>query len=112
MILYPTGKADIGLVAEYINAHILEMVDYDTIWDLTTCDVSGVSYADWKWLLENTRKSGQLGSHRRSAVISGSMLQFGISRMLEQICELQGYPVPVRAFHSRDAAMKWLNSPA
>lgn len=108
MRLHLSGPAEVSIIARYVAEHMEEMLPYETLWDIRQSDLGSLAYADWKWLLARTRPTAEIARGRRLAILCGSTLQFGLSRMLEELAGMTNFPVAIRAFRIPEQAETWL----
>ena len=95
-------------MALYTMEHIDEIGSRPVIWDLRDCEMGSYTYAASK---RNFGMMSAIADRRRgarTALVCAGGVQFGISRMIEVLGKICGYPVEIRAFRCMETAETWV----
>lgn len=79
------------------------------LWDLTRADMSGITSMQFREVAFTVRR--YLPEDRvcgRTAFVSVSEIDFGLSRMYTIYAEDEGVPAQYEVFHNKEDALKWL----
>jgi hypothetical protein len=100
------GKEDLpNILAEYFaNEPTL-----DTIYDSTEGDWSNNSTEYYMGMVRSGKVYARKGA--RTAMVFSNPVDFGIGRMIESHCELEGYENDLACFHTLEEAKYWLSLP-
>jgi hypothetical protein len=78
------------------------------LWDLTGCDLSGITISGLRSFVALAARLGQVRPEGRTAIVVESDLQFGLARMSEAFGDLVSLPFALRVFKDRGEALAWL----
>lgn len=81
----------------------------DTIYDSTEGDWSHNPTAYYMGMIQTGKAYTRKGA--RTAMVFASPVDFGIGRMIESSCELEGYENELACFHTLEEAKYWLSLP-
>jgi hypothetical protein len=82
------------------------------LWDMSGCVVTGVTIGGMRTFIEQAALKGRTRENGKTAVITGSELQFGLARMAETFAEFANIPFEFRVFRDRAGALAWLKEEA
>ena len=101
-----TGEEVIQTNKEVISDKRFQSLKYK-IADRSECDEYLVNGASVKIVAEQEREASQVNPDLVVALIAGSELQFGMSRMYQSLMAGMGFECDI--FEDQEAAMKWIN---
>jgi len=78
------------------------------LWDLTQADLSEIHAEDLRNDAAHTRSLADARKGGKTAIVSGTSLEYGLSRMLSTFYEFEEMPFDVQVFENMDDALKWL----
>lgn len=79
------------------------------LWDLTNADLSSLDNIDIRKLAELPVEIVPNRKGRKTALVAGTDLEFGLSRMYATHSEYQGPLAEIRVFRSIEEAKKWID---
>lgn len=79
----------------------------DTIYDSTEGDWSNNTAEYYRGMVRSGKIYARTGA--RTAMVFSNTVDFGIGRMIESHCELEGYKNELACFHSLKDAKDWLS---
>ena len=101
-----TGEEVIQANKETINDERFPSLKYK-IADRSECDEYLVDGASVKIIAEQEREASQINPDLKVALIAGSEVQFGMSRMYQSLMAGMGFECDI--FEDHEAAIEWIN---
>lgn len=102
------GVLSVSEIIATVKAFYPSNVKRHVLWDLTKADMSGITSTQFKELAFTVRQNLPEARRGRTAFVSVSEIDFGLSRMYTIYAEDEGVPAQYEVFHNREDALKWL----
>lgn len=84
-------------------------VKHHILWDLTCADLSAITSDDFKIILENARINRPYFTGGKTAYVSTTDSNYGMTRMFSILAEISGIPYSYKAFLTPEEAFTWLH---
>lgn len=101
-----------AIQAQAVVAEIAEFLAHEptrlVIWDIMQADLRHVTARDWRMIVDRIGPASAVRVNGRTAIISDSDVNFGMSRMLQSLAEGAKFPVSISVFRTAEAAHRWL----
>jgi len=85
-----------------------ESVTSLVLWDLTQADLLEINTDHLRDDATLTKRLSDRRKGGKTAIVTGTALEYGLSRMLEAFYDIESVLFEVRVFHTIDNAMEWL----
>ncbi len=96
---------------EFLNVYwrFLDAPSPDSLWDLSSARINGISSPDLQELARDFRRAA-LGRRRpgRTAAVCGQLVDYGLARMFATLASDEEHGVELGVFHGLDEAKAWL----
>jgi hypothetical protein len=79
------------------------------IWDFRAIEGNRISSEELEKIISFIKQRADRRKKGKTALVSGSDLDFGLSRISEFYAEIENLPWQIRAFRSMDDALKWID---
>ena len=99
-----TAKQVISEIDKFYQADITGKV----LWDLSESDVGSLTDTEIESVALTPRKSVDMRSGGKTAIVAPKELTFGLARMYELQINTLALPFETRTFHSTEDAFQWL----
>ena len=96
-------------IKSFYEAHELTLKG---LWDARSAKLTDLKSSDMESIavfIGQFRNRFEERKGGRSAVVASSDLQYGLSRVLEILYEIEGSPIQLKIFRVMDEAMEWLD---
>ena len=103
-----TGKITGSEVQDVIREFYEGNTTPNVLWDLTQCDVSGITSSDVQRIASFQRKQADSRLGGKTAIAASEEVAFGLARMYELLTELRELPFATRTFRTPEEAKEWL----
>lgn len=103
-----TGTMTADDFKEWTAAYYAGTVTSLALWDLTQADLSDIHTKDLLNDAAHTKSVADVRKGGKTAIVSGSSLEYGLSRMLSTFYEFEQMPFEVQVFENMNEAMKWI----
>jgi hypothetical protein len=76
--------------------------------DLSDADLSSLSTEELARIVQFTERRAEVRRRGKTAITAPGNLEYGMARMYEILADAHAHPVTIRAFRTREQALKWL----
>jgi len=83
-----------------------------SLWDFTAADLSELATQDLTSVFDAARPYASGQGAAKTAMLFGSTVGFGLGRLCEALAEVRDFPCEIKAFLSREDALRWLQIPS
>lgn len=105
-----TGELDPGGLSDYVAAGIAKWTDIQTLWDLSSADLSRFSIESAREIVTKTRESVKVRQGKKTAILSRNLIHSGVLALFVEIAKTEDNSIEVKLFQSRASACSWLLS--
>lgn len=81
----------------------------NTIWDFRAINGNRISSEEVGNIISFVKQNADRRKKGKTALVAGTDLDFGLSRIGEIYADIEKLPWRIQAFRSMDAALKWLD---
>jgi hypothetical protein len=81
----------------------------NTVWDFRAIEGNRISSEEVGKIISFVKQKVDRRKKGKTALVSGSDLDFGLSRISEVYADIENLPWQIRAFQSMDDALKWID---
>jgi hypothetical protein len=103
-----TGEVTAEQVLEQILTVVVAEPTQFVLWDIRAGDLSSLSGMDARMIVERARPYVDLRKGGRTAIVCPKDLDYGISRMIENLAEVLQFPFEILVSRSMEEATAWL----
>ncbi len=103
-----TGKLTAEDLLDWMKEFYPDKITALILWDETETDLSGLDAEALQDIAQRAKQVSDSGKGGQAAVVYGNLLEYGIGRMFQAFCEIEGLPYEVQSFQDFEAARVWL----
>lgn len=109
-VFHASGKVSLNEIIDIIKNNY-HTVKRHILWDLTRIDLSEITSAHFKIILEAAKEHRPYCVGGKTAYYTTSAGDYGVTRMFSTLAEIANMPYPYMAFRSFNEAVSWLKHP-
>jgi hypothetical protein len=103
-----TGKMKAADFSEWTAEYYKGTVTRNVLWNIEKADMSELRTEDLRNDAKHTKDLAEVRNGGKTAIVTGSSLEYGMSRMLEAFYGIEDVPFEVQVFRNLDDAVEWL----
>lgn len=107
-----TGELTFAAQMEALRRFYGEAPTANMLWDFRRLEGSRISSEELRRIIAFIRGQKDKRPYGKTALVSTSDLDFGLSRMSEAYAQSEGLPWDIQAFRSMAEALRWLETDA